>query len=88
VHRFSSGVTIGVHPRGDRSTVVEHEKPSPELHGIADTSRIGTINFGASLEDATWDLALRVPPQASWARRTAELAAAPWAAGPLPAAER
>jgi hypothetical protein len=49
---------------------------------------IGTINIGASLEDATWDLALRVLPQAWWDRRTAELAAATRAAGPLPAAER
>jgi hypothetical protein len=36
---------------------------------------IRTINIGASLEDATWDLALRVLPQAWWDRRTAELAA-------------
>src|ERR1700730_13119163 len=49
---------------------------------------IGTINIGASLEDATWDLALRVLPQAWWDRRTAELAAATRAAGPSPAAER
>lgn len=33
---------------------------------------IGTINIGASLEDATWDLALRILPQAWWDRRTAE----------------
>lgn len=37
---------------------------------------IGTINIGASLEDATWDLALRILPQAWWDRRTAQLAAA------------
>jgi hypothetical protein len=37
---------------------------------------IGTINIGAGLEDATWDLALRVLPQAWWDRRTTELAAA------------
>ena len=37
---------------------------------------VGTINIGASLEDATWDLALRVLPQAWWDRRTTELAAA------------
>jgi hypothetical protein len=37
---------------------------------------IGTINIGAGLEDATWDLALRILPQAWWDRRTAELAAA------------
>jgi hypothetical protein len=41
---------------------------------------IGTINIGAGLEDATWDLALRVLPQAWWDRRTAELAAATRAA--------
>jgi hypothetical protein len=49
---------------------------------------IGTINIGASLEDATWDLALRVLPQAWWDRRTAELAAAARPARPTPAAER
>jgi hypothetical protein len=37
---------------------------------------IGTINIGASLEDATWDLVLRILPQEWWDRRTAELAAA------------
>jgi len=37
---------------------------------------IGAIKIGAGLEDATWDLALRVLPQAWWDRRTAELAAA------------
>ena len=51
-------------------------------------SIIGTINIGASLEDATWDLALRVLPQAWWDRRTADLAAATRAARPLPAAGR
>jgi hypothetical protein len=49
---------------------------------------IGTINIGAGLEDATWDLALRVLPQAWWDRRTTELAAAARASGPLPAADR
>ena len=49
---------------------------------------IGTFNIGAGLEDATWDLALRVLPQAWWDRRTAELAAATRTARPLPAAER
>jgi hypothetical protein len=49
---------------------------------------IGTINIGASLEDATWDLALRILPQAWWDRRTADLAAATRAAGQIPAAER
>ena len=45
----------------------------------------GTINIGASLEDATWDLALRVLPQAWWDRRTAELAAAARTRRPIPA---
>ena len=49
---------------------------------------IGTINIGASLEDATWDLALRVLLQAWWDRRTVDLAAATRAARPLPAADR
>ena len=49
---------------------------------------IGTINIGAGLEDATWDLALRVLPQAWWDRRTAELAAAARTPRPIPAAER
>jgi hypothetical protein len=48
---------------------------------------IGTINIGAGLEDATWDLALRILPQAWWDRRTAELAAAARISR-LPAAER
>src|SRR6266849_4272734 len=48
---------------------------------------IGTINIGASLEDATWDLALRLLPQAWWDRRTTELAASTRAAGPFPAAD-
>ena len=37
---------------------------------------ITTINIGANLEDATWDLALRVVPEAWWDQRTTELAAA------------
>jgi hypothetical protein len=49
---------------------------------------IGTINIGASLEDATWDLALRVLPQAWWDRRTTELAAAARTRRPTSAAER
>jgi hypothetical protein len=49
---------------------------------------IGTINIGASLEDATWDLALCVLPQAWWDRRTVELAAAARTSRPIPAAER
>ncbi|HEV3233770.1 MAG TPA: hypothetical protein VG329_04400 [Candidatus Dormibacteraeota bacterium] len=48
---------------------------------------IGTIKIGANLEDATWDLALRLLPQAWWDRRTVELAAAtrPIGRGPAPA---
>jgi hypothetical protein len=37
---------------------------------------IGTINIGAGLEDATWDLALSILPQEWWDRRTVKLAAA------------
>jgi hypothetical protein len=37
---------------------------------------ITTVNIGASLEDTTWDLALRVVPEAWWDHRTSELAAA------------
>src|SRR6266851_5644549 len=48
---------------------------------------LGTINIGAGLEDATWDLALRVLPQAWWDRRTAELAAAARTRRPIPATE-
>jgi hypothetical protein len=44
---------------------------------------IGTINIGAGLEDATWDLALRILPEAWWDRRTADLAAATRTARPL-----
>ena len=49
---------------------------------------IGTINIGAGLEDATWDLALRVLPEAWWDRRTAELAAAARTSRPTTVAER
>jgi hypothetical protein len=49
---------------------------------------IGTINIGASLEDATWDLALRILPQAWWDRRTAELAAGTRTSRPIPGPER
>jgi len=48
---------------------------------------IGTINIGASLEDATWDLGLRLLPQAWWDRRTVELAAATRPVGRSRAAE-
>ena len=46
-----------------------------------------TIKIGASLEDATWDLALRLLPEEWWDRRTVELAAATRAARPRRAAE-
>jgi uncharacterized membrane protein len=49
---------------------------------------IGTIIIGATLEDATWDLLLRILPQEWWDRRTAELAAATRAARVQPAADR
>ena len=49
---------------------------------------IGTINIGAGLEDATWDLALRILPEAWWDRRTTELAAAARTSRSRPAAER
>jgi hypothetical protein len=49
---------------------------------------IGTINIGAGLEDATWDLALRILPQAWWDRRTVELAAATRTSRRIPASER
>src|SRR5580700_1228437 len=48
---------------------------------------ITTVNIGASLEDATWDLALRVVPEAWWDRRTAALAAATRSATGIPDAE-
>jgi hypothetical protein len=77
-------------PRGLRSRA-RREYSSPG--GEADDewfvdNLIGTINIGAGLEDATWDLALRVLPQEWWDRRTAELAAAARAAGPLTPVER
>jgi hypothetical protein len=48
---------------------------------------ITTINIGASLEDATWELAVRLVPEAWWDRRTAALAAATRAAGSMPDAD-
>ena len=42
---------------------------------------VTTIDIGASLEDATWDLAVRLVPEAWWDRRTAALAAATRSAG-------
>jgi hypothetical protein len=76
-------------PRGFRGRARrEYSSPGgePEDEWFVD-NLIGTINIGAGLEDATWDLALRVLPQAWWDRRTAELAAAARAAGRSPAAE-
>ena len=75
-------------PRGFRNrTRREYSSPGGEAEDewFVD-NLIGTINIGAGLEDATWDLALRVLPQAWWDRRTAELAAA--ARIRRPAAER
>jgi hypothetical protein len=77
-------------PRGLRGRAgLEYSSPGGEADDewFVD-NLIGTINIGAGLEDATWDLALRVLPQAWWDRRTAELAAATRAARPMPAAER
>jgi hypothetical protein len=48
---------------------------------------ITTINIGASLEDATWGLAIRLVPEAWWDRRTAALAAATRSAGSIPDAQ-
>ena len=49
---------------------------------------ITTINIGANLEDATWELALRVVPEAWWDRRTSQLAAATRVRRSTPATER
>ena len=77
-------------PRGFRGRVRrEYSSPGGEANDewFVD-NLIGTINIDAGLEDATWDLALRVLPQAWWDRRTAELAAAARTSRPIPAAER
>jgi hypothetical protein len=77
-------------PRGLRGrTRREYSAPGGEAEDkwFVD-NLIGTINIGAGLEDATWDLALRILPQAWWDRRTAELAAAARTSRPTPAAER
>src|SRR5258708_894036 len=77
-------------PRGLRGRVRrEYSSPGGEAEDewFVD-NLIGTINIGAGLEDATWDLALRILPEAWWDRRTAELAAATRASRPLPAAGR
>ncbi len=77
-------------PRGFRNRARrEYSSPGGEAEDewFVD-NLIGTINIGASLEDATWDLALRILPQAWWDRRTAELAAAARTSRPIRAAER
>jgi hypothetical protein len=75
-------------PRGFRGRARrEYSSPGGEADDVWFVDNlIGTIKIGASLEDATWDLALRILPQAWWDRRTVELAAATRAAGSLPAA--
>jgi hypothetical protein len=65
-------------PRGRRARERrEYSSPGGEVDDewFVD-NLIGTIKIGASLEDATWDLALRLLPEAWWDRRTVELAAA------------
>ena len=65
-------------PRGRRTR--PHREYMSDGGGAEDEwfvdNLITTINIGATLEDATWDLALRVVPEAWWDRRTSELAAA------------
>jgi hypothetical protein len=76
-------------PRGRRGRDRrEYSSPGGEDHDewFVD-NLVGTINIGASLEDATWDLALRLLPQAWWDRRTVELAAATRPVGRRPAAK-
>jgi hypothetical protein len=71
-------------PRGRRGRARrEYSSPGGEAEDewFVD-NLVGTINIGAGLEDATWDLALRVLPEAWWDRRTAELAAAARSARP------
>jgi hypothetical protein len=77
-------------PRGIRGRAPrEYASPGGDAEdGWFVDNLIGTINIGAGLEDATWDLALRVLPQAWWDRRTAELAAATRTAGSLASTER
>jgi hypothetical protein len=65
-------------PRGRRGRGRrEYAEPGGELEDqwFVD-NLIGTINIGANLEHATWELALRLLPEAWWDRRTIELAAA------------
>jgi hypothetical protein len=71
-------------PAGSEAGSREYSSPGGEADDewFVD-NLIGTINIGARLEDATWDLALRILPQAWWDRRTAELAAAARTARPL-----
>ena len=78
-----------IDPRGVRGRVRrEYSAPGGEAEDEWFVDNLmGTINIGAGLEDATWDLALRVLPQAWWDRRTAELAAATRASRRSPAAK-
>ena len=72
-------------PRGLRGRVRrEYASPGGEAEDewFVD-NLIGTINIGAGLEDATWDLALSLLPQQWWDRRTAELAAAARTSRPI-----
>jgi len=77
-------------PRGRRGRARrEYGSPGGEVQDewFVD-NLVGTIKIGASLEDATWDLALRLLPEEWWDRRTVELAAATRAGRPRRAAER
>jgi hypothetical protein len=90
LQRFLSEGYRQTDPRGWRGRAQrEYSSPGGEVDDewFVD-NLIGTINIGASLEDATWDLALRVLPQAWWDRRTADLAAATRTAGRQPVGER
>jgi hypothetical protein len=74
-------------PRGIRGRARrEYSSPGGEVEDewFVD-NLIGTIKIGAGLEDATWDLALTILPQAWWDRRTAELASGSRTANPTPA---
>jgi len=76
-------------PRGRRGRARrEYGSPGGEVQDewFVD-NLVGTIKIGASLEDATWDLALRLLPEKWWDRRTVELAAATRVARPRGAEE-
>jgi hypothetical protein len=90
LQRFLSEGYRQTDPRGRRGRAQrEYSSPGGEVDDewFVD-NLIGIINIGASLEDATWDLALRILPQAWWDRRTADLAAATRTAGRQPVGER